>query len=113
MGASEITVPITLLITKELKLQGSFRYGPGDYALAISLVSQGKIDVKPLITHRCVSIVSVIPFPFIPFVPSAFRPVISFRFPFEDALKAFNTNRTGKGPDGKGVIKAIVDGPRD
>ncbi|KAF9519050.1 hypothetical protein BS47DRAFT_1370884 [Hydnum rufescens UP504] len=86
MGASEITVPITLLIAKELKLQGSFRYGPGDYTLAISLASQGKIDVKALITHR---------------------------FPFEDALKAFNTNRTGVGPDGKGVIKAVVDGPRD
>jgi len=86
MGSPEITVPIILFIGKELKIQGSFRYGPGDYTLAISLVSQGKIDVKPLITHR---------------------------FPFEDALKAFDTNRTGKGPDGKGVIKAIVDGPTD
>ena len=25
---------------------------PGDYALAIALVSQGKIDLKPLVTHR-------------------------------------------------------------
>lgn len=27
---------------------------PGDYALAIALVSQGKIDLKPLVTHRLV-----------------------------------------------------------
>lgn len=25
---------------------------PGDYKLAISLAAQGKIDLKPLVTHR-------------------------------------------------------------
>lgn len=33
------------------------------------------------------------------------------RFPFEDAVKAFNTTRAGKSEDGKGVIKAIISGP--
>lgn len=72
MGAAEVVVPITMLLVKELNVKGSFRYGvgplllfhrctepdvqsslqPGDYKLAISLVAQGKIDLKPLVTHR-------------------------------------------------------------
>jgi phosphoribosylaminoimidazole-succinocarboxamide synthase len=34
------------------------------------------------------------------------------RFEFTDAVAAFNTTKTGKGPDGKGVIKAIINGPK-
>jgi len=49
-----VTVPMPLFLAKELTVKGSFRYGSGDYPLAISLVSSGKIDVKPLITHRYV-----------------------------------------------------------
>jgi len=86
MGAPEVTIPIGMFLEKELTVKGSFRYGAGDYPMAISLVSSGKIDVKPLITHR---------------------------FPFEDAEAAFETARTGKGPDGQAVIKAIVDGPKE
>lgn len=85
MGAPDITIPLVLAITKELVVKGSFRYGPAAYPLAISLVASGKVDVKSLITHR---------------------------FPFDEALKAFDTNRTGKGPDGEGVIKAVIDGPK-
>ena len=59
-------------------------YQPGDYPLSISLVSQGKIDLKPLVTHR---------------------------FTFDQAPEAFNINRLGKSPDGKAVIKAIISGP--
>ncbi|VUC35863.1 unnamed protein product, partial [Clonostachys rosea] len=29
---------------------GSFRYGPGDYRLAVELVAAGKVDVKKLVT---------------------------------------------------------------
>ncbi|CAE6482604.1 unnamed protein product [Rhizoctonia solani] len=78
-------IPFGQMMVKELTVRGSFRYGPGDYKLAISLVSQGKVDVKPLVTHR---------------------------FEFTDAVAAFNTTKTGKGPDGKGVIKAIINGPK-
>lgn len=84
MGAPNVQIPIVLLLVKELVIKGSFRYGPGDYALAIALVGQGKIDLKPLVTHR---------------------------FKFEDAKLAFEVNRKGKSEDGKGVIKAIISGP--
>ena len=38
--------------TKELTIKGSFRYASGDYALAVELISSGKIDVKKLITQH-------------------------------------------------------------
>ena len=84
MGSEEVTIPITMILVKELKFTGSFRYCAGDYELAIGLVAQGKIDLKPLVTHR---------------------------FRFEEAKEAFAANRAGKGPDGKPVIKAIISGP--
>ncbi|KAL6309655.1 xylitol dehydrogenase [Sparassis latifolia] len=84
MGSAEITIPITTLLVKELNFKGSFRYGPGDYPLALALVSQGKIDLKPLVTHR---------------------------YPFTAAIEAFETTKAGKSADGKGVIKAIISGP--
>ncbi|KAK9351155.1 chaperonin 10-like protein [Lipomyces doorenjongii] len=52
MGAPEITFPITEFTVKELTAHGSFRYGPGDYQLAVELVASGMVDVKKLITHR-------------------------------------------------------------
>jgi D-xylulose reductase len=72
MGTPEVQIPITLMLIKEVTIKGSFRYGvswlyslttspvlqfrvqPGDYPLAISLVAQGKVDLKPLVTHRLV-----------------------------------------------------------
>jgi D-xylulose reductase len=32
-------------------------------------------------------------------------------FKFDDAPIAFEATRSGKGTDGKGVIKAVIDGP--
>lgn len=52
MGAPDIMFPITEFTVKEVTAKGSFRYGPGDYQLAVELISSGKIDVKKLITHR-------------------------------------------------------------
>jgi D-xylulose reductase len=52
MGRDEITFPIMAACTKEIKLSGSFRYGPGDYAMAVDLASSGKIDVKKLISRK-------------------------------------------------------------
>jgi len=84
MGHPEVVMPITALLTKELTLKSSFRYGPGDYRLAIALASQKKVDLRPLVTHR---------------------------FRFEDAISAFEATKKGKSEDGKGVIKAIISGP--
>ncbi|KAI9574718.1 xylitol dehydrogenase [Boletus coccyginus] len=84
MGPSDITIDMSVVLVKELVVKGSFRYGPGDYPLAIALVAQGKIDLKPLVSHR---------------------------FPFESSPLAFQTTRNGKSDDGKGVIKAIISGP--
>lgn len=50
MGKSDITFPIMALCLKEVTAHGSFRYGPGDYELAIELVASGKVDIKKLIT---------------------------------------------------------------
>ncbi|KAL3425137.1 xylitol dehydrogenase [Phlyctema vagabunda] len=50
MGKSDINFPIMALCLKEVTAKGSFRYGSGDYKLAVDLVSQGKVDVKALIT---------------------------------------------------------------
>jgi D-xylulose reductase len=85
MGSENVTIPITTVLTKQLQVRGSFRYGAGVYPLAIDLVSRGLIDLKTLITHR---------------------------FTFDEAEKAFQTTRAGKGEDGKPVIKAVIDGPK-
>jgi len=84
MGHPEVVVPITALLTKELTLKSSFRYGPGDYRLAIALTSKKRVNLRPLVTHR---------------------------FRFEEAISAFNATKKGKSEDGKDLIKAIISGP--
>ncbi|KAK3382255.1 hypothetical protein B0T24DRAFT_600837 [Lasiosphaeria ovina] len=49
MGKPDITFPIMALCLKEVTARGSFRYGSGDYKLAIDLVAAGRVDVKRLI----------------------------------------------------------------
>lgn len=52
MGGNEITFPIMAMCVKELNVRGSFRYGCGDYDLAINLITSGRVSVKELITGR-------------------------------------------------------------
>ncbi|KAI1912366.1 hypothetical protein LOZ39_002569 [Ophidiomyces ophidiicola] len=51
MGPDEFIFPITRVCTREITVRGSFRYGSGDYRLALDLVASGKISVKELITR--------------------------------------------------------------
>lgn len=40
------------MCVKELTLKGSFRYGAGDYSLAVELIGSGKVEAKSLISRR-------------------------------------------------------------
>lgn len=80
MGKDEVNFPIADFCGKELKATGCFRYCHGDYKLSVELMATGKVQAKKLITHR---------------------------FKFKDAEKAFQTVMDGK------AIKAIIDGPTD
>lgn len=46
----EINIPLNVLVAKEFDLRGSFRFHP-EFAMAVELMNQGRLDVKPLITH--------------------------------------------------------------
>jgi len=70
MGRDECTFPIMAACTKELTVKGSFRYGSGDYKLALELISTGRISVKELISKKV---------------------------KFEDAEEAFADVKAGKG----------------
>lgn len=82
-----VKFPITELATKEIKLCGSFRYGFNDYRTSVAILdenyAQGKdkalIDFEALITNR---------------------------FSFADAIKAYDYVRAGNG-----AVKCIIDGP--
>lgn len=69
MGTDEVKFPIAEFCSKELKATGCFRYGYGDYKLAVEFIGSGKVPVKKLITHR---------------------------FKFTDAEEAFKTVMAGK-----------------
>ena len=45
----EMTLPINTIVTKELQLRGTFRFDP-EFELALRLMGEGRLDVKPLIT---------------------------------------------------------------
>ncbi|XP_022647376.1 sorbitol dehydrogenase-like isoform X1 [Varroa destructor] len=77
MGPDEVNVPLVEAAIKELNILGVFRYR-NCYPTAIELISSGRVNVKPLITHR---------------------------FPLEEAHRAFETTRTGV----EGAIKVIID----
>ncbi|KAI5963943.1 xdhA [Candida margitis] len=86
-AGGDVPFPIIEFATRAIRLYGSFRYGYGDYATSIKILEknygQGKehiiVDFEKLITNR---------------------------FSFNDAIKAYDTVR-----EGKGTVKCIIDGP--
>lgn len=51
MGHNEMTVPLTPAAAREVDVIGVFRY-KNTWPLCLEFLRSGKIDVKPLITHR-------------------------------------------------------------
>ncbi|CAD6573669.1 MAG: hypothetical protein TREMPRED_000884 [Tremellales sp. Tagirdzhanova-0007] len=76
LGPPDIQIPMFRVVTNEIHIKGGWRYGNGDYPLAIDLVARGLVDLKPLLTHT---------------------------FKFEDALEAFEITKNGKDREGKMV----------
>ncbi|OWF50198.1 sorbitol dehydrogenase-like isoform X2 [Mizuhopecten yessoensis] len=68
-GPDNVSFPVYSVITREITLKGSFRY-MNTWPTCLEMMSCGKIDVKPLITHM---------------------------FSLEETLKAFETAKSGEG----------------
>ena len=50
LGKKMVQFPLVVMSEKEITVRGCFRYGPGDFTLASSLVSKGKIPLKSFIS---------------------------------------------------------------
>ncbi|KAI5275707.1 GroES-like protein [Aureobasidium subglaciale] len=79
MGKENVLFPITTACIRALIIKGSIRYTKGCYPDAVDLIATGKIDVKRLITNR---------------------------FKFEEAEKAFELVKAGR----EDVLKVIIEG---
>lgn len=77
LGAEHINMPIVHAAVHEIDLRGIFRYA-NCYPAAIGMVASGKVDLKPLVTHR---------------------------YDLKDAVKAFETARDGTGGAIKVMLK--------
>lgn len=45
----DVPLPINVLVTREIDLRGTFRFD-GEFDLAVALMNQGRIDVRPLLS---------------------------------------------------------------
>lgn len=50
IGKPVMEVPILALSEKELRVRGCFRYGSGDYDLALELITQGRVNLSALLS---------------------------------------------------------------
>ncbi|KAK6461325.1 xylitol dehydrogenase [Scheffersomyces coipomensis] len=82
-----VKFPITEFATKELTLFGSFRYGFNDYKTAVGILDTNYKNGKDK-------------------APIDFEALITHRFSFNDAIKAYDLVRAGSG-----AVKCIIDGP--
>lgn len=80
LGRPNISFPIVTMSEKELTMRGCFRYSTGDFKLGLSLISEGRIPVKDLITKMV---------------------------NFDQATEAWETTRKGEGI--KTLIRGVQD----
>lgn len=80
LGKNVMDFPIVAMSEKELTMKGCFRYSSGDFKLALSLISEGKLRVRELITKTV---------------------------EFGQAVEAWETTRKGEGI--KTLIKGVQD----
>jgi D-xylulose reductase len=80
LGKPKIPFPIVAMSQKELMVRGCFRYGAGDYDLAVAYLSKGLIDIKPMISSMT---------------------------RFEDATMAWD--KTARGEGVKNLIRGVED----
>nr|XP_057934742.1 sorbitol dehydrogenase [Doryrhamphus excisus]XP_057934743.1 sorbitol dehydrogenase [Doryrhamphus excisus] len=69
LGSQMTTIPLVSASIREVDIRGVFRYC-NTWPMAIAMLASGKVNVKPLVTHR---------------------------FPLEQAAQAFETTRQGTG----------------
>ncbi|CAH2353223.1 D-xylulose reductase [[Candida] railenensis] len=84
-----VSFPITEFATKELTLYGSFRYGYDDYKSSVTILDRNYAKGKEN-------------------APIDFESLITHRFKFQDAVKAYDLVRGGNG-----CVKCIIDGPEN
>jgi len=80
LGPAEVRLPIVNAAVREVDIRGVFRYA-NCYQVALAMVASGRINVKPLVTHR---------------------------FKLEESLKAFETAKTGADHAIKVMIKCAA-----
>ncbi|KAK1635649.1 sorbitol dehydrogenase [Colletotrichum phormii] len=80
LGKAKPEVPMLVLSEKELRVRGCFRYGSGDYDLALSLIAEGKVKPKAMLSSVT---------------------------PFETATLAWD--KTAKGEGVKNLIEGVKD----
>jgi L-iditol 2-dehydrogenase len=81
MGTSNVTLPLSSAATREVDIQGSFRYA-NTYPAALALLASGKLkNVDKLVTHR---------------------------FPLKDTKRAFDLLTRGQDEEGKMIIKIMI-----
>jgi L-iditol 2-dehydrogenase len=52
LGKPNLSFPVGQVCDKEVVFKGSFRYGPGDFQLAIGLLNSHRIRLDGLVTHE-------------------------------------------------------------
>jgi L-idonate 5-dehydrogenase len=47
----DVTISQNMVVAKELTICGSFRFH-AEFALAVRLINEGRVDLRPVVTHR-------------------------------------------------------------